>query len=127
VERLGRALRVTGPERTLLDGFRQPRLVGGLGELVESAAGFGTLDLALVKKLLELYNKRMLYGAVGWFLERYQREFFVPQTYLADLEKERPRSRQYLPRGRRRGGTLARRWNLVLPESIARGKEAGEP
>jgi len=126
VERLGQPLRVTGPERTLLDGFRQPRLVGGLGELVESAAGFGALDLELMKRLLGLYDHRMLYGAAGWFLERHQKEFFVPPAYLSDLEKQRPRSRQYLPRGQRRGGTLVSRWNLVLPENIAGGKGVGE-
>ena len=38
VDRGGRGLRVTGPERTLLDGFRQSARTGGLEELVESAA-----------------------------------------------------------------------------------------
>ncbi len=125
VERQGKPLRVTGPERTLLDGFRQPRLVGGLPELVESAAGFGVLDLNLLHKLLGLYGQRMLFGAAGWFLERYQKEFFVPDRFLKELEKRRPRSRQYLPRGRRRGGVLARRWNLVLPDGVVRGRAPG--
>src|SRR2546427_1547949 len=32
--------------------------VGGLQELVESAAGFGVLDLALLRKLLETYGEK---------------------------------------------------------------------
>lgn len=50
-----RKLRVTGPERTLIDGFRRPDLVGGLPELVESAAGFPVMDLPLLFDLLEAH------------------------------------------------------------------------
>jgi len=48
VHRLDRELRVTGPERTLIDGFRRPDLAGGLAEFVESAAGFSVLELPLL-------------------------------------------------------------------------------
>lgn len=118
VERLGRALRVTGPERTLVDGFRQPGLVGGLRELIESAAGFGTLDLELLRRLLVAYERKSLWAAVGWFLERYRRSFFVSEEYLDMLQRHRPASPHHLPRGKRRGGTFVRRWNLVLPEAV---------
>jgi len=124
VERQGVDLRVTGPERTLLDGLRQPRFAGGLAELVESVSGLGVLDLDLLERLLEAYGQRMLCAAAGWFLERFRDRFFVSDAYLAKLERQRPRSRQYLPRGRRKGGVVASRWNLVLPGDVAR---AGEP
>ncbi len=103
VERHGSLLRVTGAERTLVDGFRQSRLVGGLPELVESAAGFGVLDLELLKRTLAAYGQRSLWAAVGWFLERYQETFFVPDDYLTLLEKKRPRSTHYIPRNERAG------------------------
>lgn len=47
VERKGRLLRTTGPERTLVEGFRRPALAGGLEESVRSASGFSTLALSL--------------------------------------------------------------------------------
>jgi predicted transcriptional regulator of viral defense system len=125
VEREATMLRVTSPERTLADGFRQPRLVGGLPELVESAAGFGVLDLDLLKRILDAYDRKALWAATGWFLERYQKTFFVPEQYLAALEKKKPRSPQYLPPGER-PGTLVQRWNLVLPTSVVRGGEPDE-
>ncbi len=118
-------LRVSGPERTLVDGFRQPRLVGGLPELVESAAGFGVLDLDLLKRILDAYDRKALWAATGWFLERYRDTFFVPEDYLADFEKKKPRSPQYLPPGER-PGTLVPRWNLVLPTNVVRGGEPDE-
>jgi predicted transcriptional regulator of viral defense system len=122
----GQALRVTGRERTLLDGFRQPRLVGGLDELVESAAGFGMLDLDLLTRLLDAYGQRALWAAIGWFLERFARTFFVTPERLTVFEAHRPRSPQYVPRSLR-GGKLVRRWNLVLPAAVVRGGEPDEP
>ncbi len=127
VDRRGRWLRVTGPERTLVDGFRQPHLAGGLTELVESAAGLGVLDLDLLSTVLEAYRQKALWAAVGWFLETYRQTFFVPDDYLVLLERHRPRSPHYLPRHERgRGGVLVPRWNLILPDSLVRGAEPNE-
>lgn len=127
---LDTTLRVTGPERTLVDGFRQLRLVGGLEELVTSAGGFASLDLKQLEKVLRAYDLRILYAAVGWFLETYRAHFFVPEAFLARLEKWRPAAPQYLPRRARSdtdGGRLVSRWNLILPESVLRGAEPDEP
>ena len=126
VERLGFLLEVTGPERTLVDGFRQPRLVGGLSELVESAAGFGVLDLELLKRVLAAFGQKSLWAALGWFLEKHRETFFVPKEFLSFLEKRRPRVPQYLPR-RKRSGVLVARWNLVLPHDVAQEGEPDEP
>jgi predicted transcriptional regulator of viral defense system len=125
IDRLGRNLQVTGPERTLLDGFRQPDRVGGLEELVESAAGFGVLDLRLLRRLLEVYAEKRLWAAAGWFLERHRERFFVSDDYLAALEPHRPASPRYLARGAR-GGKLLPRWNLIVPVALARAGEADD-
>lgn len=125
VKRTRETLRATGPERTLVEGFRQPGAAGGLEELVESASGFGVLDLKLLRRLLETYDEKLLWAAVGWFLERYQRKFFVSPDYLVLLEKQRPKSPQYLLRSER-GGVMQPRWNLILPESLVQGKEPDE-
>jgi hypothetical protein len=126
VAREGRPLRVTVPERTLVDCFYQPQLAGGLEELVESAAGFGVLDLELLRQVLHAYHQKVLWAATGWFLERHAKRFFVPPEFLSALERERPRSPQYLPRNLR-GGALVPRWNLVLPRGLVRGREPDEP
>ena len=123
-------VRATGPERTLVDGFRQPRLVGGLEELVTSAAGFASLDRELLATALDAYDLRILFAAVGWFLETYQEHFFMPDDFLLRLEARRPASPHYLPRQGRtagEGGRLVPRWNLILPESVLGGAEPDEP
>ena len=127
---LDRILRVTGPERTLVDGFRRLDLVGGLEELVASAAGFPSLDLEKLDTVLGAYGLHNLYAAVGWFLEAHREHFFVPEDYLESMEKRRPAAPQYLPRRGRAeegGGRMVSRWNLILPGALLRGMVDHEP
>lgn len=123
VERRGRMLQVTGPERTLVDGLRRPGLAGGLEELVVSASGFAVLDLDVLEDVLRRYDLANLWAATGWFLERLRQSFHVPDSFFDRLERHRPRSPQYLERGRR-GGALVTRWNLIVPRTLA---HTGEP
>ena len=125
LDREGRTLKVTGPERTLVDGFRRPDRVGGVGELVESASGFGVLNLKLLARLLEAYGEKSLWAAAGWFLERYRRTFFTPDSVLAAFESRRPKAPHYLE-PRYRGGRFVRRWNLILPEELVGPQEPNE-
>ncbi len=118
VDHRGRLVRCTGPERTLLEGFRRPGLAGGAEELVVSSAGFPTLDLALLEEILQRYQVATLWAAAGWFLERFRGAFHVQDQVLSRFARKRPRSPHYLERGRR-GGVLAERWNLILPDEVA--------
>ena len=126
VQRAGRTLRVTGTERTLVEGFRQLRWAGGLAELSESAGGFASLDLKILRDVLTAYDKRSLWAATGWFLERHAKAFYVTPGALEEFEKHRPKARHYLPRGAR-GGVFVPRWNLMLPPTLAAEGGAGEP
>jgi predicted transcriptional regulator of viral defense system len=123
VERQGMLLDVTGPERTLVEGFNRPSLAGGMEELVRSAAGFTTLDLDLLEEILRRYDLARLWAATGWFLDMFQKSFHVSDDLLMRIEKNRPHSRLYAERAQR-GGALARRWNLILPQTLL---SLGEP
>lgn len=126
IERQGKLLLTTGPERTLVEGFRRPGLAGGLEELVTSASGFAVLDLTLLDQILQRYRIANLWAAVGWFLERFRDTFHVSEEFLKRLEGHRPQSSHYLERNRR-GGVLARRWNLILPKELMQRERSYEP
>jgi hypothetical protein len=81
---------------------------------VTSAGGFAVLDLGLMEEVLQRYEIANLWAATGWFLERFQQTFHVPEEILTRMERYRPRSPQYLERDRR-GGILAGRWNIIMP------------
>ena len=125
VERRGQLLETTGPERTLVEGFRRPHLVGGFEELLRSASGFATLDFALLAEVLQRYGVANLWAATGWFLERTRERFHVPEGVLERHAGHVPVSPQYLERGRR-GGELLRRWNLIVPGELLRPGEPDE-
>ncbi|WP_367361103.1 hypothetical protein [Syntrophus sp. (in: bacteria)] len=70
----------------MVEGFSRPALIGGLEELVNSAAGFTTLDLELLEEVLSRYDMAKLWAATGWFLERFQNVFHVPDALLTRME-----------------------------------------
>ena len=117
-----RHLRVTGPERTLVEGFRRPHRVGGLSELAESAAGFAMLDFDLLEAVLVAYDQRSLWAATGWFVEQHVDKWSPPKEFLSRCRDRRPRSNQYLLR-QQRGGTTLPEWNLIVPTALIRGFE----
>lgn len=120
LDRQGVPLRITGPERTLVDGFAGLRWVGGVEEHVESVASLRDLDLEQVVRYLRLLNEHVLYGAVGWFLERYPEVAHNTTEYLDRLARHVPRQPSYLGR-RARGAKLEKRWNVLVPEHLSTG------
>lgn len=117
-------IRHLGPERTLVDGFLRPRLSGGVVELVLSLDGLRLLDLDLVEEVLSRYSLRTLYGAVGWFLERNQRDLFVPDSLLTRLESRVPTSPHYLESSKGRARVMPR-WNVLVPTELVTSEEKG--
>jgi predicted transcriptional regulator of viral defense system len=126
IEYRGKLLACTGPERTLVEGFRRPSLVGGHEELLVSAGGFATLDLGLLEEVLRRYAAAKLWAATGWFLERFRNRFHVSEDVLRRWEKEVPASPQYLER-MLRGGQFFRRWNLVVARELEQTGGPDEP
>lgn len=123
IEYRGRLLQTTGPERTLVEGFRRPARVGGLHELVNSASAFAVLDLGMLQEILGRYGIANLWAASGWFLERFRETFYVTDKDLDKMAEHRPKAPQYLERNRR-DAVLAARWNLMLPRDLT---SLGEP
>ncbi len=118
IDRQGVMVTITGPERTLVDGFADPRWVGGLEEHIQSAAAMRDLDLDMLRGYLRLLNRRILYAAVGWFLEKFPDVAIPDGRYLQRLERHVPRQPQYLERSRA-GGRLEARWNLIVPAHLS--------
>ena len=123
VEYRGKLLRTTGPERTLVEGFRRPSEVGGVQELINSAGGFAVLHIDLLQEVLHCYDIANLWAATGWFLESFRQSFHVTEGILDRMARRCPRAPQYLERNRR-DGMLLPHWNLLLPKELV---NLGEP
>ena len=119
-ERAGVKLRLTGPERTLIDSFLLPRYAGGIDEVMEAARSVATLDLDRLERYLTLLDQRRAFAIMGFVLEQAAERLFVPDALLDRLAAQRPTARIYLDK-RQRGGRLQPRWNLIVPERWAPG------
>lgn len=119
-ERSGVKVRLTGPERTLVDSFLLPRYAGGIDEVMEAARSASALDLDRVERYLALLDQRRAFSIMGFALEQAAERLFVPDALLDRLAAQRPTARIYLDK-RQRGGRLKPRWNLIVPERWAPG------
>lgn len=119
IDRKAVFLNVTSPELTLVEGFRYPKRVGGIEELVKSADAFRHLDLLKLKDLLDRFNMRKLYAALGWFLGRDPSRWHISDELLAGFRLHRPTSPRYLEPGST-GAAMDSEWNLMIPREVAR-------
>ena len=122
-DRAGVPVKGLGPERVVVEGFRSPRSFGGLMEFVASASSVQLFDWRLVMEVLRAFETKKLYGAVGWFLESNQGRLEVPTQLLDELAANVPRVPVYLDRDMG-AGTKARRWNVLVPDRLARMEES---
>jgi hypothetical protein len=117
-----RQLVATGPERSLVEGLRQPHRVGGLDELIESVRGLPLLDFRLLERVLEIYGEKMLWAAAGWIAERHAETWSTPAEFLDQCRRHRPRQNQYIVRGLG-GGRLLKAWRLIVPAHLVEDGE----
>jgi len=116
--RQGLDLHVTSLERTLVDVMAAPQHGGGWEELWRSLESVEYFDLEAVVAYADTLGSAIAAARVGYFLEQHQESLMVEEQHLALLDKLRPRQERYFDRGMS-GGTLVRRWNLIVPEQIA--------
>ena len=91
---------------------------GVTAEEARSASSFRDLDLDRLEEHLRLLKQRILYGALGWFLEQHAEAADDVEPYLRRFERHAPRQPLYLgPRSR--GARLQKRWNILVPAHLA--------
>jgi hypothetical protein len=58
-------------------------------------------------------------------IEAYQKTFFVGDENLSMMAKRVPKTPLYLTK-EQRGGTLGKRWNIIVPNTLVEGTEPNE-
>jgi predicted transcriptional regulator of viral defense system len=112
------AVRVTSRERTLVDVFARPRLAGAWPAIWHTLASLNGLDLDRVAAYAIALDNATTAAKLGWFLERHQDAWHVPERVLQQLQAVRPRGPHYFSRAARSGGRYLERWNLVVPADV---------
>ena len=106
-------VRLTSPERTLVDCVRVPANVGGIEELSRAVDMLPMLHDEEVVRWVDYYAEAAIAPRLGYLLEL--SGLHGPGTPLVRaLLRRRPTYRVYLAE-RRPGGRLVSRWNLIVP------------
>ncbi|MBG0775311.1 MAG: hypothetical protein H0S85_02630 [Desulfovibrionaceae bacterium] len=111
-------VRVTTPERTLVDLLDRPDLGGGFDLLWNKLPDLGRVDLDGVVAYVRLLNNATTAAKVGFYLDGHRQATGAQDGHLAALEAECPRRPHYLERSLRRSGRLVKPWNLVAPRHL---------
>lgn len=117
-ERAGLPVRVTSPERTLVDMLDRPDLSGGWEEIWRSLGSVEYFDLDQVVEYALLLGNSTTAAKTGFFLERHREALMVEEAHLGPLRQRRPRQPHYMERSAGKKGRLIREWNLVVPNDI---------
>jgi predicted transcriptional regulator of viral defense system len=117
-ERLGQDIKVTKPERTLVDVLDRPKESGGWEEVWRSLESISALNIDECLEYAFFLDNSTTIAKLGFFLEQHQENFNVKEEQLIRLEKNIPSGYHYLNRHKRESGKFIKRWHLVVPEYI---------
>lgn len=119
-------IKVTDVERTYIDSVNLVSKIGGVEELINITESLDRLDVEKLIKYLDLYDKKVLYQKIGYFLENYYVGDKLDDDFYEMCRAKSGSSVRYLLDGRE--GRFNDRWNLVIPvEYTLKSGGQGEP
>lgn len=117
--RAGEALiPVSSRERTLVDCLAEPRLAGGLEELVRSLGGFTSVSPAKVTEYVRLLDSPTAAARSGWVLELFADEWRIDLSELEELRAMLGRGTYRLLTWPKDRGRFVARWRLYVPAGL---------
>ena len=112
-------VRVTTPERTVIDSINDFEKIGGLEELLRCIELIPSLDPMMLLKYLDAYGNGFLYQKVGYILEQFQDTTGLPQDFFAECRSKCSQSKRYLYSGVQSDGAVYHeKWRLFAPPDL---------
>ena len=110
--------RVTSIERTIVDVLNQPKLSGGVDEVLRSLEHVETLDGEKVVAYTMLLQKPTLAALVGWWLDRHRLKLGISSDVLRPLRYALPINPAYVLGAKPGDSVTIRHWQLLVPKRI---------
>lgn len=118
MQRQGVSIKVTNPERTIVDILDRPDLSGGWEEIWRSLDHVIHFDPAKLIEYTLLLNNATTVAKVGFFLEQRPTHLKVDPSYIEQLLPHIPKQKHYLNRSQRTKGKYIEKWRLIVPLEI---------
>lgn len=110
-------VRVTSIERTVIDSIASLNKIAGLEELLRCLSLIPSLNSENLLESLEMYNHSQLYQKVGYILEAFKEELYLPEEFFDECEKRISSSKTYLFE-KQEDFVYFARWKLYAPKNI---------
>lgn len=114
----GVTVRYFSNERILLEGLMNQDKFFGIVELLQSVEGFHYVNPDELLAMLPNYPVKTAAMRLGWFFERFQKKWYIPEEVLNKLEQYRSVTRLFLVPNKRKYNKLVQRWNLMVPKTL---------
>lgn len=118
-------VRITDLERTVIDSIRDYNKIGGFEELLRCLERIHYLDETKLLRYLEVYNTQGLYQRVGYFLQHYQKEMQLSNSFIDCCKEKIGKSRRYLLNDSNKRCVYNSEWKLMVPEDLFEITEQG--
>lgn len=117
-------VRVTTPERTVIDCIHLFEKVGGLEELLRCIALIPTLKEDALLACLAEYNNGYLYQKTGCILTQYASALGLTEAFFAECKKHLPKGKSYLYE-RTPDFAFYEDWQIYAPADFSRLTDKG--
>jgi predicted transcriptional regulator of viral defense system len=119
---VGKNIRITDIERTILDSIRDFEKIGGLEETLKCIALIPRLDAEKLLEYLFAYGNGFLYQRTGYLLSQSEGLFSLPESFYAVCQSRIPSAKRYLYGGlQTEPHKLNHDWLLFVPETLDKG------
>jgi len=112
---------VTTKERTFVECLREPRLAGGLEELLRSLGGFTSMSAAAVESYVGMLGSPTAVARAGWALELFSDLWELDATVLERMRGHLGRGTYWLAPGAESQDFVSR-WRLYVPAGLPYGE-----
>ena len=126
INMIGKRLRVTDIERTVLDSINDFEKNMGFEELIQCIRAVPILNEDKLVRYLSEYGKCFLYQKVGFILEHLQNEFGISNNFIELCSREAGKSSRYLIKDMKNGeADFSSFWHLTIPKDLWHNVEGG--
>lgn len=111
-------IRVTTPERTIIDSIKDMDKIAGMEEVIQDISCMKKLQEKRLLNYLEHISNQFLYQKTGFLLSERKEQLGLSDDFFKECQRKIGKSKRYLSRDLA-GGVYNDEWKLVVPQHLS--------